>query len=190
MTRVLLVCGSLRAESTNGAALRTVAAEADDDIETMLYEGMASLPHFNPDEDAEGATPHPAVADLRRHIAEADAILVCTPEYAGALPGALKNLLEWTIGDGGTYGKPVAWINVSGPAAPSGGADAHDSLRKVLTYSGAKIVEDACVRVPLVRQAVDGEGLVSDPDARRQIRGALARLAAAASGPAAGSPPP
>ncbi|HEX6459023.1 MAG TPA: NAD(P)H-dependent oxidoreductase [Thermoleophilaceae bacterium] len=187
MTRVLLICGSLRAESTNAAALRTVAALAQDGTDTVLYEGMAALPHFNPDDDVEGATPHPGVADLRRQIAEADAILFCTPEYAGALPGALKNLLEWTIGDGGTYGKPVAWINVSGPAAPTGGADAHDSLRKVLTYSGASIVESACVRVPLVRQAIGVNGLVSDAGAREHLAGALARLAASA--PAAASPP-
>ena len=67
--------------------------------------------------------------------------------YAGALPGSLKNLLEWTVGDGGTYRKPVAWINVSGPAAPTGGTDAHDSLRKVLGYVHADIVEPACTRV-------------------------------------------
>ncbi len=59
-------------------------------------------------------------------------MLFCTPEYAGALPAALKNLLEWTIGDAGTYQKPVAWINAAGPAAPTGAADAHESLRKVL----------------------------------------------------------
>lgn len=178
MTRILLISGSLRAESTNAAALRTAAALAPDGIETVHYDGMAALPHFNPDDDAEGATPHPAVAELRAAIAGADAILICTPEYAGALPGALKNLLEWTIGDGGTYGKPVAWINVSGPAAPSGGADAHESLRKVLNYSGANVVEPACVRVPLVRQAIGADGLVSDANAREQIAAALAQLAA------------
>ncbi len=188
MTRVLLICGSLRAESTNAAALRTAGALAEDGVETVSHDGMGSLPHFNPDDDAEGATPHPAVAALRGAIAQADAILICTPEYAGAMPGALKNLLEWTIGDGGTYGKPVAWINVSGPAAPTGGADAHDSLRKVLTYSGANIVESACVRVPLMRQAIGPDGLVSDPGAREQIAAALAQLVASA--PAGASPQP
>jgi hypothetical protein len=34
-----------------------------------------------------------------------------------AMPAVLKNLLEWTIGDAGTYGKPVAWLNVSSAAA-------------------------------------------------------------------------
>ena len=174
---VLLISGSLRAESTNAAAIRTAAALAPPEIETTLYDGVADLPHFNPDDDAEGSEPHPAVAHLRDAIRRADAILICTPEYAGALPGALKNLLEWTIGDGGTYGKPVAWINVSGPAAPTGGADAHDSLRKVLTYSGADIVEEACLRVPLTRQMVGTDGLVSDAPALEEIRRALEELA-------------
>lgn len=43
--------------------------------------------------------------------AAADAVLFCTPEYAGALPGSFKNLLDWTVGGGETYGKPAAWIN-------------------------------------------------------------------------------
>ncbi|WP_306796085.1 NAD(P)H-dependent oxidoreductase [Nocardia sp. XZ_19_369] len=25
-------------------------------------------------------------------------VLFCTPEYAGTLPGSLKNLLDWTVG--------------------------------------------------------------------------------------------
>jgi chromate reductase, NAD(P)H dehydrogenase (quinone) len=177
--RVLLICGSLRADSTNAAALRTVAALGGDGIETTAYDRMRDLPHFNPDDDSEGADPHPAVAGLRQAIAGADAILICTPEYAGALPGSLKNLLEWTIGDGGTYGKPVAWINVSGPAAPTGGADAHDSLRKVLTYSGANIVDSACLRIPLERHVVGPDGLISDPHAREQVARSLQELARA-----------
>lgn len=176
---VLLISGSLRAESTNAAALRTAAAIAPQEMETTLFDGMADLPHFNPDDDAEGGDPHPAVAKLREAISRANAILICTPEYAGALPGALKNLLDWTIGDGGTYGKPVAWINVSGPAAPTGGDDAHDSLRKVLTYSGAHIVEQACLRVPLTRQMVGSDGLIEAAQAREQISRALEELARA-----------
>jgi len=175
-TTILLISGSLRAGSTNSAALRTAAELAPAGIETVTYDGMGSLPHFNPDDDAEGAQPHPAVAELRETIGRADAILVCTPEYAGALPGSFKNLLEWTVGDGGTYGKPVAWINVSGAAAPTGGADAHDSLRKVLNYTGADIVEAACLRVPLSRQMVSEDGLISDEEARAGISRALGEL--------------
>ncbi|HEY1596683.1 MAG TPA: NADPH-dependent FMN reductase [Thermoleophilaceae bacterium] len=174
---VLLISGSLRAQSTNSAALRTAVELAADGMTTTLYDGLGELPHFNPDDDAEAVVPQPAVAELRRAVADADAILICTPEYAGALPGALKNLLEWTIGDAGTHQKPIGWINVSGPAAPTGGADAHDSLRKVLQYAHADIVDAACVRVPLERGMVGDDGLVSDEQARAGIARALEELA-------------
>jgi chromate reductase len=175
--QVLLISGSLRDGSTNTAVLRTAGEVAPDGVGTTLYGGMAALPHFNPDDDREGVAVHPAVAELRAAVAAADALLLCTPEYAGALPGALKNLLEWTVGDAGTYGKPIAWINASGPAAPTGGNDAHDSLRKVLGYVHAEIVEEACARIPLTRDAVGANGTVTDPAARERIAAALAALA-------------
>lgn len=134
----------------------------------VLYGGMAKLPHFNPDDDRDGEPVHPAVVDLRAHINAADALLLCTPEYAGALPGALKNLLEWTVGDAGTYRKPVAWINASGTAAPTGGADAHESLRKVLGWVGADIVEDACARIPVPRDAIGPDGAIADRSIRER----------------------
>jgi chromate reductase len=159
------------------AVLKTASAVAPESVTTTLYRGMARLPHFNPDDDRDGEPVHPAVAELRAEVESADALLICTPEYAGALPGALKNLLEWTVGNAGTYGKPVAWINASGPAAPTGGGDAHDSLRKVLSYVGADVVEEACVRLPISRDLVDGDGLISDQQIRAQIVAALAALA-------------
>jgi NAD(P)H-dependent FMN reductase len=173
---VLLVSGSLRGGSTNTAVLRTARALAAPDVEATLFDGLAALPHFNPDDDAEGAVLGPAVAAMRRAVGGADALLVCTPEYAGALPGALKNLLEWTIGDAGTYGKPVAWINAAGPAAPTAAADAHASLRTVLRYAGADIVEAACVRIPIARQDVGSDGLVAGDEPRAAIATALSRL--------------
>ena len=184
---ILLVSGSLRDGSTNVAVLRTAAALAPDGVGTELFGGLAELPHFNPDDDLEGRPVHAAVAAMRAAVARADALLICTPEYAGALPGALKNLLEWTVGDAGTYDKPVGWINASGPAAPTGAADAHDSLRKVLGYAGADIVEDACARIPVERSAVGGDGIIADAEVRAAIAAAVARLAAhaAAAGAAA-----
>jgi chromate reductase len=177
---VLLVCGSLRANSTNEAVLRTAAALAPAGVEATLYGGAGTLPLFNPDDDVEGAPVDVAVADLRRAIAAAHAILICTPEYAGALPAAMKNVLEWTVGDAGTYRKPVAWINAAGPAAPTGAADAHESLRKVLGYVGADIVEEACARVPVSRGDVAADGTIADERARTEIRHAMGALAGAA----------
>jgi chromate reductase, NAD(P)H dehydrogenase (quinone) len=173
---VLLISGSARSGSTNSATLRTAAAVAGDDVESVLFPGLDALPMFNPDRDREDVPVDPRVAALRVAVGASDALLICTPEYAGALPAALKNLLEWTIGDAGTYRKPVAWINAAGPAAPAGAADAHDSLAKVLRYAGAEIVAGACVRVPVTRDMVGAEGLIADPHARAAIAEALAAL--------------
>jgi chromate reductase len=174
---ILLVSGSSRKGSTNAAVLNTAAAVAADGVETVTYLAIGELPIFNPDLDREGIPVDPRVAEMRRTVAASDAVLICTPEYAGAMPAALKNLLEWTIGDASTYQKPVAWINAAGAAAPSGAADAHDSLRKVLGYAGADIVKDACVRIPVERSLVGSDGQVTDAAVRDQIAAALSRLA-------------
>jgi chromate reductase, NAD(P)H dehydrogenase (quinone) len=188
--RVVLISGSLRGGSTNTATLRTLQEIAPAGVDARLYEGMAALPHFSPDDDREGEAVHPAVADLRGAIAEAHAVVICTPEYAGALPGALKSLLEWTVGDGGLSGKPVAWLNVAGPAAPTGGADAHTSLAKVLNYVGADVVDAACTRIPVVRAQVGDDGLVADGDIRSALGAATGALVAhVAAGPSKRSGP-
>ena len=174
---ILLVSGSSREGSTNAAVLRTAAEVAGEGVETVTYTGIGALPLFNPDDDREGTVVDPRVADMRRAVAAADALLICTPEYAGALPAAMKNLLEWTIGDAGTYSKPVAWINAAGVASPTGAADAHDSLRKVLGYAGAEIVEEACARIPVDRALVGADGLIADTEVRAQIAAAVGRLA-------------
>ena len=95
---LLFVSGSTRAGSTNTAVLRTAQTVLPAGVTSVLYAGLAELPAFNPDDDY--APLPPTVADLRQHIAAANAVVFCTPEYAGALPGSFKNLLDWTVGGG------------------------------------------------------------------------------------------
>jgi chromate reductase len=179
--RVLLLPGSLRAQSTNSAILRTARAVAPDaGIEPDLYEGLGVLPHFNPDGDRDPRPP--AIDDLRQRIRVADALMFSVPEYAGALPGSLKNLLDWTIGDeraGSIYEKPVAWIN----ASPRGAVNAHEQLRHVLNYAHATIIEDACVHIPAMSDLVGPEGLITDTSVWVRIAEALTVLASACRGP-------
>lgn len=169
-----MICGSLRSGSTNTALLQTAKALAPDSVVTSIYDGLDRLPHFNPDDDHDPL--NPAVVELRDRINAADAVLFSTPEYAGALPGSFKNLLDWTVGGVEICDKPVAWINTS--TAPTGAVNAHDSLRKVLGYTGADIVEAACVHIPVPRQAVGPDGLIHDPALRNAIASALAGLGA------------
>ncbi|MDQ1459661.1 MAG: hypothetical protein QOI08_1145, partial [Actinomycetota bacterium] len=79
--KLLLLCGSLRAGSTNEAVLRTVQDIAPPTVDATFFTGLAALPHFNPDDDRE-PLPDPVV-EMRGAIGDADALLICTPEYAG-----------------------------------------------------------------------------------------------------------
>ncbi|MEW1637682.1 NADPH-dependent FMN reductase [Streptomyces sp. NPDC093801] len=184
---ILLLSGSLRAGSVNEAVLRTAeavaaasaAAGSPAPVAAVRYEGLAGLPHFNPDEDTD---PLPApVAALREAIAGAAALLVCAPEYAGTLPGSFKNLLDWTVGGTEISDKPVAWVNA---AAPGRGGGAEAMLRTVLGYTGAAVVDAACVRIPVDRGTVGADGTIADPAVRERLAGVLALLAGAAGGAA------
>jgi NAD(P)H-dependent FMN reductase len=148
-------------------------------VQCHLYEDLGQIPPFNPDDDRDPF--HPAVARLRNAVHRSNAIFFSTPEYAGALPGSLKNLLEWLIGDdqsGSIYEKPVAWIN----ASPRGAAKAHESLRTVLGYANATVVEAACADVPVTGSSLGQDGLVSDRHARETLRRIAQTLSSSACG--------
>jgi chromate reductase len=172
-----MISGSVREGSVNSAVIATAAELLPARFAPVTYRGLGDLPHFNPDLDHDPLPP--AVVELRRLIDESAALLFSTPEYAGAMPGALKNLLEWTVGGVETTQKPTGWINPSAILNRSAGTYA--SLRTVLEYTDARIVEDACVDVSVPRALVGGDGLVHDEPARAAIASALASLAAVVS---------
>ena len=102
-------------------------------------------------------------------------MLVSVPEYAGALPGSFKNVLDWAVGDdqpGSLNGKPVAWINVS----PRGAVHAHESLRRVFGYVGAVVVESACVALTLTPVDIGESGLIASVRIRAQLTPAFDAL--------------
>ncbi|MEV0340314.1 NADPH-dependent FMN reductase [Nocardia sp. NPDC050713] len=170
MTRILLISGSTRDGSTNTAALRTAHAIAPDGVETRCYTGLLELPAFVP-----GANPetYPPVVGLRDDLAWADAVLISTPEYAGTLPGSLKNLLDWTVGTADLYEKPTAWLTV---AAPGRGDGATATLSSVLGYVGADIVTAACVRLPVLSAEIGADGLIAAQSFRDGVVEALDAL--------------
>ena len=116
------------------------------------------------------------VVALRAALAAADAVLFCTPEYAGSLPGSFKNLLDWGVGGGELYEKRVGWINVS--TGGSGAAGAHATLGVVLGYCGTQIVDEACAAVPVGRPDLTAEGTVADPGLVAVLRSVARRLVA------------
>jgi chromate reductase, NAD(P)H dehydrogenase (quinone) len=182
MTRILLVSGSTREGSVHTAALRTAARFAPADITATLYDGLRSLAAFVPGEQV----PPGAVALLRHRVQASDAVLFSTPEYAGGLPGSLKNLLDWLVDGGDLDGKPVAWLSVAAPGQDEG---ARSMLETVLGHGNARVLPAACIRIPLSADAVDTQGIVNDPRLHMALFDMLHALARSMAAPQPRQPP-
>ena len=172
--RVLAVPGSLRSGSLNRRLLEAVAEQAPEDVEVILFEGLGDLPHFDEDLDTR---PGPAVVeDLRARMHGVDGILIATPEYNSSIPGVLKNALDWAsrpYGTGPLVGRPVAVVGVS-PSA-FGAVWAAAEVRKVLTASGARVVETE-LGVKKANTLLDDAGRFADGDTVTAALGLIAEL--------------
>jgi NAD(P)H-dependent FMN reductase len=148
---LLAICGSLQAKSANRAALDVADAylrrRGDVDVEFAL--GIGTIPAFNPDQEA---TAGAAVAGFVEQISRNDVVMIATPEYAGAIAGALKNALDWLVGAGSLYGKPVVVLS----AGTSGGVHARRQLIQTLTWQGAHVVGDLAIAAPRTKSNSDG----------------------------------
>ena len=100
------MCGSLQSQSKNLTLLDVAARCVAPDVEFILFDGLANLPHFNPEIEAT-STPD-SVMRWREALANSDAVLIASPEYGFSLPGVLKNAIDWVIGSGELEGKVVA----------------------------------------------------------------------------------
>ena len=171
---LLAISGSLKASSVNTAVLLAVENLTPADTHFHWCNGIGGLPHFNPDEDREGMQPHAAVAAWRNQLEKANAVIVCTPEYALGVPGSLKNALDWIVSSGGFVGKPVSIISAS--PMDSGGDKAHASLVLTLGMMGAKIIDDASLTIPFIKTKMDAKGTVTDPHLLSLLNRALLAL--------------
>jgi chromate reductase len=168
--KIVALNGSLRKSSSNAALLRAVTRVAPDGVEVVTYTGIADLPHFNPDLDAEGDAPPAPVRELRELLIGADAIVISCPEYAHGVPGAFKNLLDWLVSTGELVGKPVALLN----ASPAGGQYAQNALLETLRTMNWGVIENASLIEPFVRRKIMSE--LDDEESLRILQSAVQAL--------------
>lgn len=162
---LLGIAGSLRAGSHNAQLLRLAAEELPDGVELAVFDGLAEIPAF--DHDLQDLAPD-AVDALKAAIAEADGILIATPEYNASIPGVLKNALDWVsrpLAESPIRRKPVAVIGASTSAF--GAVWAQRELKKVLGVMGARVLD---VELPVAK----AERALAEPDA--ELRAGLAEI--------------
>ena len=177
MNQILAISGSLRAKSSNTEVLRAAALLAPASVRVTLFAGLGDLPPFNPDLDGEGAIPPAPVQALRRQVAAADALLICSPEYAHGVPGVLKNALDWLVSGPEIPYKPIGLL-----AASSRSAHAQASLAETLRTMSTVMVPGASITVPLDGRRLDAGGIAADPALAALLRAALDTLVRAVDG--------
>jgi NAD(P)H-dependent FMN reductase len=168
MIRILAISGSLRRKSSNTTVLLAVETLAPEGVSISFYDGLAGLPHFNPDDEE---TAGPAVRDFQRRLRESDAVLICSPEYAHGVPGVLKNALDWIVGSGELVDKPVALINASPHSTY-----AYASLIETISVMSARVVQDACVTLPFWDKTLAAEGVAAHAEISPLLRRVLEEL--------------
>ena len=168
---ILAISGSLRAGSANTRVVEALPRLAEPGVVVSVYRGLGGLPLFNP--DLEDPLPAP-VAELRRAVGAADALVICSPEYAHGVAGAMKNALDWLVPSLEFPGIRAALIN----AAPHA-HHAVEHLRETLQVMSARLVDEACVTVPMPGRVEDSAAIAAAPDLAEPLRIALRHLAAA-----------
>ncbi len=173
--RILAIPGSLRRRSYSRALLRAAGEFAPDGVEIEIFD-LERIPLYN--EDIEERGDPDAVAELKRRIQAAGAVLIATPQYNGSLPGVLKNALDWASRPARwsvPRGKPAAVIS-SMPGA-HGATMAQAATRQVLEHIGAHVLPGDHPAVDRVNTRFDENGVLRDELTRRQLRELIDRLA-------------
>jgi chromate reductase, NAD(P)H dehydrogenase (quinone) len=171
---ILAISGSLRAGSLNTEVLRACALLAPRSVSVTMFDGLATLPAFNPDLDVANQVLPPSVQEFRRQIGEADAVLISSPEYAHGVPGSLKNALDWLVASSEMLYKPIGLLNISPRSS-----HAYASLLETLRTMSTLIVPEALVEFPLTRSMVDAQRIAANPEIADRLQSALLALSIA-----------
>jgi NAD(P)H-dependent FMN reductase len=176
--KLIAISGSLRKASFNTMLMHAAASLAPDGV-TVQPETLHGIPLYNGDEEEATGIP-PRVEELKNAIAEADGVILCTPEYNGSVPGVLKNAMDWLSRPPQDIGRVWAGKPVAVTGATPGGqgtalAQVHwlPNLRNIgaLPFFGAKLY------VPGASKVFDSSGKLSDASVEKHLKDFLAGFA-------------
>ena len=171
--RILGIAGSLRRESYNRGALRAAQQLIPEGATLDVFE-LDGIPGFNQDKEQ---NPPEKVAELKRRIVEADAILFVTPEYNYSIPGVLKNAIDWAsrpYGESAWNGKPAAIMGASIGGIATARAQYH--LRQIMVFLNMFPLNQPEVMIGNAAERFDAQGNLTDDTTKEYIRKLLENL--------------
>lgn len=164
--KILGISGSLRAKSYNHMALKSA--------QQLMPEGMtlevidySDIPLYNQDDQSPATLA--AVERLRAKVADADALLIASPEYNYSVSGVLKNAIDWLSRTSPQpfKEKPVALMSAT--QGPVGGARNQYELRKILGGLEAFVMHKPEIFMGMCQNRFDDKGELTDATTRKFI---------------------
>ena len=170
---ILGIAGSLRRQSYNRAALEAAKQLVREGVTLSTFD-ISGIPPFNQDNEL---TPPETVADLKRQVRAADALLFVTPEYNYSVPGVLKNAIDWAsrpYNDNAWSGKPAAIMGAS--IGMLGTARAQYHLRQIFVNINVFTINQPEVMIANAAERFDADGRLIDEVSNKLIRQLLLNL--------------
>ena len=159
---ILAIIGSASENSSNQKLVENLKGLLLDDFVLTVFDGLKTLPHFDPRLSVEN-TPT-AVVEFREAVANADGIIICTPEYVFSVPSGLKNAIEWCVSTTVFTEKPTGLITASAQ-----GQKGHEELQLIMKTLMAKFTVDSCLLIQGVKGKISEDGKIKDDKTQQNL---------------------
>jgi len=171
---LLGLSGALRRASANRKLIREAARLFG---AARFAEAELDLPLYHGDVEEADGIPDP-VQHLAEQIAQADAVVISTPEYNKGPSGALKNALDWVSRTSGKpwADKPVAVMSAA--AGRAGGERAQMVLRGFLVPFQPRLLPGPELHLADCRNQFDDDGRLISPQYTKTLQTLMDKLRA------------
>lgn len=177
--QIVAVSGSLRANSSNTGLLKLAQRVAPSELNITIVD-IADLPFYNADLDTPETVPA-AVTAWRDAVANADALILATPEYNYGMTAVQKNAVDWASRPMGSQPLRNKVVSVMASGGKGGARKVQAYVNEVLGLFANTLVNEPEISLAVGFERLSGDGQTSDPEIEALVRARLANLVAALS---------
>ena len=152
---IFVIIGSASSNSANEKLVVHFAKLTKGTFNLTVFKDLKTLPHFDPEFSIDN--PPKLVIEFRQHVENADAILICTPEYLFSIPSGLKNGIEWCVSTKVFTNKPIGLITAS-----ASGQKGHEEIQLIMKTVMAKFTKETTLLIQGIKGKIDKNGQITD----------------------------
>ena len=161
--KIIGICGSASQNSANLAIIKIIAKLGKSHFDFEIVDDLTELPHFKT-ELTDINVPE-KIIDFRNKIANADGIIICTPEYVFSIPSGLKNMIEWCVSTTVFTDKPLGLITAS-----ASGVKGHEELKLIMETVQTNFTNETTLLIQGVKGKVGKEGDLLDKKTENELK--------------------